>query len=267
MLRLGGHGLLDDLGCGMTSVTPYALCDYKCVYCCTGVQGNSKPIMSTEDAVRELREHLASAPTPHIALFGALSDAYPNVEREIGMTRVLLAAALDAGARLTVITKGDIVLRDLDLLVTGARDLVNVQVSICCSDDEVLRELDPGAPSGTVRFGVIEELRLAGVTVGLNMLPWIPGITDTETLIQRVHPDVEVVVGPLSMGPDTDTKRVLGQAYRRQDVWDRYLEEYRRFGHYPNTSWIRPSPPPDENYPMYRMPVLDPPAASEPARA
>jgi len=250
----------------MTSVTPYALCDYRCVYCCTGVQGASKPIMSAEEAVREVREHLASEPAPYILLFGALSDAYPSVEREIGITRVLIEAAVDAGARFTIVTKGDIVLRDLDLL-TAAGDLANVQVSICSSDDDMLRSLDPGAPSGTVRFGVIEQLRRARVAVGLNMLPWIPGITDTETLIGRVHPDVEVVIGPLSFGPGTDTKRVLGRTYRRQDVWDRSLEEYERLGHHPNTSWIRPSLPPDENQPLFRLPVLDPPMASEHARA
>jgi DNA repair photolyase len=246
----------------MVSVTPYALCDYRCVYCCTGVQGVSKPLMSTEQAVDELRAHLDAATTPPLLLFGALSDAYPSVEPEVGITRALVTAAVEGGARFTIVTKGEHVLRDLDLL-TAARDRANVQVSICASDDDVLQKLDPGAPSGTVRFGVIEQLRRAGIAVGLNMLPWLPGVTDTETLIARVHPDVEVVIGPLTFGPDTDTKRVLGRTYRRDEVWRDYLEEYARLGHHRNTSWVRPSLPPNENEPLFRLPVLDAPSAQQ----
>lgn len=242
----------------MTSVTPYSLCDYRCVYCCTGVQGRSKPLMTADEAVRELQRHLAEAETPPLLLFGAVSDAYPSVERELGMTRSLVAAAVDAGARFTVVTKGDIVLRDLDLLRAHG-ELANVQVSVCCSDDAMLKRLDPGAPSGTTRFAVIEQLRQAGVKVGLNMLPWLPGVTDTETLINRVQPDVEIVIGPLVFGAGNDTKRVLDRTYFKEDVWERYYEEYARLGHHPNTSWVRRSPPPHENDPMYRLPVLEPP--------
>jgi len=266
MLRMGGHGLLTDLGCSMTSVTPYALCDYRCVYCCTGVQGASKPLMSADDAVDELRHHLASATTEPLLLFGAISDAYPSVEREVGITRSLVAAAVDTGARFTVVTKSETVLRDLDLLA-ASRDRANVQVSICSSDDEVLRKLDPGAPSGTARFAVIERLRRAGIRVGLNMLPWLPDVTDTERLIARVHADVEVVIGPLVFGHGADTKRVLGRTYHKEEVWTRYYDEYARLGHHRNTSWIRRSPPPHENNPMFRLPVLDAPVEPEHVRA
>jgi DNA repair photolyase len=256
-LRLGITDLLTDLGCGMTSVTPYALCDYRCVYCCTGVQGTSKPMLSADEAVGKVREHLAATPSQPILLVGALSDAYPSVERGLGITRAIVAYLVDAGAPFTIVTKSDIILRDLDLLVAHG-DGAWVQVSICSVDDDVLSKLDPGAPSGTVRLGVIDELHRSGVRVGMNLLPWIPDVSDTEALIARVPDDVEVVVGPLSFGPDRDRQTLLGRTYTREEVWARYMDEYARFGHHENTSWVKPSLPPEENNPMYRLPVREP---------
>jgi DNA repair photolyase len=241
----------------MTSVTPYALCDYRCVYCISGVQGISEPMVSAEEAIGKLREHLAAATSPPILLIGALSDAYPSVEREYGVTRAIIAELVDAGVPFTVVTKSEIILRDLDLLVAHG-ERAHAQISICSVNDDVLRRLDPGAPSGTARFGVIEQLHRAGVRVDLNLLPWIPGISNTRALIERVPDGVEVVIGPLSFDPGTDTRRMLGRTYTRDEVWAAYMDEYARLGHLPNTSWIEPSLPPEENNPMYRLPVLEP---------
>jgi DNA repair photolyase len=259
--RMGITDLLTDLGCSMTSVTPYALCDYRCVYCITGVQGASKPMMSAEQAVAELREHLATAPSPPMLLIGALSDAYPSVEREFGVTRSIVAHLVDADVPFTIVTKSDIILRDLDLLVAHG-DRAHVQVSICSVDDDVLRLIDRSAPSGTVRFGVIDKLHRAGVRVDLNLLPWIPDVSDTEAVIARVPSDVEVVVGPLAFGPGNDRRRLVGRTYTRDEVWARYMVEYARFGHIENTSWIEPSLPPEENNPLYRLPVLQRPGGA-----
>jgi DNA repair photolyase len=252
---MGITDLLTDLGCGMTSVTPYALCDYRCVYCITGVQGTSKPMISAEEAVGKLREHLATTTSPPCLLVGALSDAYPSVERDVGITRAIVADLVEAGVPFTIVTKSEIILRDLDLLVAHG-ERAHVQVSICSVDDHVLRQLDPGAPSGTVRFGVIDKLHGAGVCVDLNLLPWIPDISDTEGLIARVPSDVEIVVGPLAFGPGSDRRRLLGRTYTRDEVWGRYMDEYARFGYVRNTSWIQPSLPPEENNPLYRLPML-----------
>jgi DNA repair photolyase len=250
----GVHSLFVDLGCGMWSVTPYALCDYRCVYCCTGVQGSSKPILDRTGAIAEVRRRLDPSEPP-IVLIGALCDAYPPVEREHAITRGIVETLVEARQPFTIITKGDVVLRDLDLLRAHG-DLAYVQVSISSTDEEALRHLDPGAPPGHVRFEIIDELHRSGVPVGLNALPWIPDVSDTANLIARVPSDVEVVFSPLSFGPDRSSMRLLGRPFSRPEVWRRYLEEYRRFGDVPNTSWVRPSPPPEENHPLRRLPKL-----------
>ena len=240
----------------MWSVTPYALCDHRCVYCITGVQGVSAPIMSAGDTRHATRRFVRSAPADALYLLGAFSDAYPNVEAETGLTRAVLEELVAAGARVTIITKGTTVLRDVDLLVQDG-DRIQVQVSLCTLDEEALARLDVGAPTGAARLAVVDALLGAGLRVGVNALPWIPGVTDTGALIDAVDPAAEIVFSPLAFGENRDSMRLLGREYRRPDVWLAYDDAYRAFGHVPNTSWVRPSPPPQENHPLARLPRPD----------
>ena len=256
---MAGRGLssIFERICGdMWSVTPYALCDHRCVYCITGVQGVSDPIMATDDARDATRRFVRAASSDSLYLLGAFSDAYPNVEAETGLTRAVLEELLAADVRVTIITKGTSVLRDVDLLVLGG-DRVQVQISLCTLDEDVLARLDVGAPIGAARLVVVDALLRAGLRVGVNALPWIPGVTDTAALIDAVDPSVEIVFSPLAFGEGRDSMRLLGREYRRPDVWHAYDEAYRAFGHVPNTSWVRPSPPPQENHPLVRLPRPD----------
>lgn len=50
--------------------------------------------------------------------------------------------------------------------------------------------------------------------------------------------------------------KLLGTTYKRDEVVSRYMAEYLKYGHIPNTSWVKPTPPPQENDPMFRLPVL-----------
>lgn len=244
---------------GMWSVTPYAQCDFKCVYCCTSAQGESVAVDGLADAsVEHIGELLAAVPSGDLLIFGAFSDAYPNVERDVGLTRRVLEVAVRQRWRVTIVTKGDTVLRDVDLL--RQLDEALVQISICSTDDAALARLDPGAPSATERFAVIDELHAAGIPVELNALPWIPDVTDTDALLARLPDGVVANLSPLGFGPN-DSMRLLGTTYTRAVVWERYLAEYERLGHLVTTSWVRPSLPPEENHPIDRLPQLDAPAA------
>lgn len=243
---------------GMWSVTPYARCDIRCVYCCTGAPGRSEPVAGLE-GTDGIRAALAGVPADDLLILGAFSDAYPNVESTVGLTRRVLGEIVRTGRRLTIVTKGVTVLRDLDLL-RAAGDRALVQVSVCTTDEESLRRMEPDAPSGARRLAVIAELAAAGVPVELNALPWIPGISDTEALLDRLPPGVRVNLSPLATGGDE--LRLLQRTFRRSDVWEAYFAEYRRLGHLEHTSWIEPSLPPDENHPLARLPRLAPPVGA-----
>ncbi len=246
------HDLCLEICAGMWSVTPYARCDFRCRYCCTSVQGESEPIAGIEGDAAVLAA-IRAVPSEDLLILGAFSDAYPSVEPDLGITRRVLEAMVRLGRRVTIVTKGATVLRDVDLLQeVGDRALV--QISICATDDEILRQIDPGAPSGTRRFEVLRELHVAGVAVELNALPWIPGVSDTAGLLARLPDGVRANFAPLATGGEE--LRLLRHRFRRSEVWAAYLNEYRRFGHLEQTSWIRPSPPPNENHPLFRLPRL-----------
>lgn len=248
-------GLLDQICHRMWSLTPYDRCDFRCVYCCTRVQGTSRASVSTDDFETQLATALERVPTDELVIMGAYCDAYPQLDERLALARRALQVLDRTPHPFSIVTKSRTVLRDLDLLVRH-RDRCIVEVSICTTDDAILRRLDPEAPSGTERFGVLHALHDAGLTVHLNALPWIPDVSDTAGLIRRTPRDVQIIFAPLATGVDRDTMTLLGRRYTRRELWERYFEEYDCFGHVPNTSWVRPSLPPAENDPMFRLPML-----------
>lgn len=260
-------GMFGPIGCGMWSLTPYDECDFRCLYCCTKVQGTSKPAVAPAEFLTQLRQHLDAAPWLDLVIVGAFCDAYPPAEGDWGLTRQALEELARRRRRFVICTKSTTVLRDLDLL-REHRFRCQVYVSICSADDAVLRRLDPGAPGVEERMATLWSLRDAGIDARVNVLPWIPGITDIAALVARIPAESEIVVGPLAVGVDRDSMSLLGKRYTREAVNALYMEDYRRYGHIPNTSWVRPSPPsPGENDPMYRLPVLASPSAPSPASA
>lgn len=236
----------------MWSVTPYARCDFRCVYCCTSAQGDSEPILGDDAIDAAVAEMLEQVPVEDLIIFGAFSDAYPNAELEHGTTRTILGQVIEQQRRVSIVTKGTGVLRDIDLL-TRAPEGTLVQISICSTDEAALAKLDPGAPTGAERFEIIAELAAAGIQVELNALPYIPDVSDLDAMLDRLPAGVGVVISPLSFGGG-DRLRLLGRTLRREEVWERYLAEHRRLGHLEHTSWVRPSLPPEENHPLYRLP-------------
>jgi DNA repair photolyase len=250
-------GLLDPICCGMWSVTPYERCDFRCVYCCTRVQGRSEAPGPTPAVLDAFRAALRDVPADELLILGAFSDAYPPVEAETGLTRAIVTEIIRQQRPLTIVTKGTTVRRDADLLRRHRGAQCLVQISISSVDDAVLRRMDPGAPSIDERFETLLALRDAGVEVNVNLLPWIPGVTDTDAIIARTPSDVEIVVAPLAVSAYGDRIKMLGRTFLREEVNAAYMDEYRRLGHVRNTSWVKPSPPPTENDPLYRLPVLE----------
>jgi DNA repair photolyase len=250
----------------MWSVTPYKLCDYRCVYCCTGVQGQSDPLMTPEEAVAETRRVVPTfgdnqeEKALRLMILGAFADAYPSVELEHGITRAILTELVAMGERVNIVTKGTSVLRDIDLFL-AAGDRCTVQISVCSTDDDALVRIDGHSPPGSERLRVIDELYRAGVHVEVNALPWIPGVTHTGELIARIPTDVPITFSPLSFGEGRDSRHMLGRLFTRDQVWQAYGEAYEEYGHIANTSWVKPTLPPEENHPILRLPRLAPRAA------
>ena len=178
------------------SLNPYRGCQHGCIYCYArpshaylglspGLDFETE-IFYKPEAPALLRAELARPgyrPAP-VAL-GSNTDAYQPSERHLEIARGLLRVLHEARHPVVVITKSDLVLRDLDLLADLARErLAAVLVSITTLDSQLARRLEPRAAAPGRRLAAIEGLTAAGVPCGVLVSPVIPGLTDHE--IERI---------------------------------------------------------------------------------
>jgi DNA repair photolyase len=114
-------------------------------------------------------------------MLGANTDPYQPVEKRHKVTRSILEVLDRTRHPVAVITKSAMVLRDLDLLTSLARDnLASVSLSVTTLDDELKRKLEPRAASPAARVRTLAALAAAGVPCGVMVAPVIPAITDHE---------------------------------------------------------------------------------------
>jgi DNA repair photolyase len=178
------------------SINPYRGCEHGCVYCYArpshaymdlspGIDFETK-LFYKADAARLLEEELAR---PGYVVkpitIGANTDPYQPIERELRVTRSLLEVLERTRHPVTLVTKGTMILRDLELLSSLNNDgLVNVFVSLGTLDPELKRSLEPRAAAPAARLRVIRELSAAGIPTGVLIAPIIPAINDAE--VERV---------------------------------------------------------------------------------
>jgi DNA repair photolyase len=121
-------------------------------------------------------------------VIGTATDPYQPAERRFRITRgVLETLAEQRGLSVTIITKSPLVTRDVDLLLRiAARSRLSVHVSLITTDRELARRLEPRAPTPEARLRAIARLRAHGIEVGVNVMPVLPGITDSPRLLDSL---------------------------------------------------------------------------------
>ena len=174
------------------SINPYRGCEHGCVYCFArpthaylglspGLDFETR-ILAKPDAprllVRELsRRNYRCRP---IAM-GTNTDPYQPLERRLHITRDILRVLSDFNHPVSIVTKSDGVLADLDLLAgMAARNLAKVYLSITTLDGGLARRLEPRAAAAAKRLAAVHALAEAGVPVGVMVAPVIPALTDSE---------------------------------------------------------------------------------------
>jgi DNA repair photolyase len=174
------------------SINPYRGCEHGCIYCYARAthsyldlspgQDFETQLFYKPDAQQLLRTELAApgyVASP-IAL-GANTDPYQPVERELRVTRGILELLLAQKHPVTIVTKGSLILRDLDLLAELARHrLVAVNVSVTTLDHDLKRRMEPRTAGPEQRLRMIRALTDAGVPTGVLAAPIIPALNDHE---------------------------------------------------------------------------------------
>jgi DNA repair photolyase len=123
----------------------------------------------------------------HIAI-GTATDPYQPAEREYGVTRACLEElAKREGLSVSIITKSNQIVRDIDVLQRlASRSNLAIDITITTLRPGLTRLLEPRAPRPDLRLGAVEQLREAGLAVGVSASPLIPGITDREGDLEAV---------------------------------------------------------------------------------
>jgi DNA repair photolyase len=156
---------------------------------------------------------------------GTATDPYQPAEAEAKVTRRFLeAVAQHRDVRLGIVTKGALVLRDLELLqAIHRRSSLSIHVSLVTPHADLARRLDPWAPLPDVRIEVMRRLREAGLDTCLALAPVLPGITDDE-------PSLDLLLGRVAAaGVDRMFSNVLFLRSPTKEKFLRWLEaEYPR---------------------------------------
>lgn len=174
------------------SINPYQGCEHGCVYCYarpTHAWHDLSPGLDFEtrvlykpNAARLLEHELAATNyvCDPIAL-GSNTDPYQPAEKKLGITRQILETLWQHRHPLTIITKGTLLERDLDLLALFAEcNLVSVRISLTTLDSASKRGLEPRAASPEARLRLVEMLAERHIPVGALIAPVIPAINDHE---------------------------------------------------------------------------------------
>jgi DNA repair photolyase len=180
------------------SLNPYMGCVHRCTFCYVRAfekraerpfdERYGTSIRVKINVADVLRRELARATwQPEWVAIGAATDPYQPAEGRYKLTRACIETLAEAANPFSIITRGPMIVRDLDALVEASRRAsVSVTFSIPTLDDEVWRKTEPSTAHPRQRFRAVKRLIDAGVKVGVGMAPILPGISDRPDQLAEV---------------------------------------------------------------------------------
>ena len=180
------------------SLNPYTGCEHRCAFCyvrafelradrpaddrygrTVRVKTNVAAVLRSELARRSWRKEAV--------VIGAATDPYQPAEGRYRLSRQCLEALHDFSNPASLITRGPMIVRDVDVLSSLARRAeFHVSFSIPTLDDDIWRKTEPGTAHPRQRLRAIEKLTAAGIDVGVSMAPILPGLSDRPELLEAV---------------------------------------------------------------------------------
>jgi DNA repair photolyase len=180
------------------TINPYRGCEFACKYCYArythefmemrdGVDFERK-IYVKQRAAGLLRQELRHVKTGEQIAMGTATDPYQPAERRYEVTRAIVEElVLHSGLDLGIVTKSDLILRDMELLQRlGERNRLFVNVTVTTVNVKLARILEPRAPRPDLRLEAVCKLNQAGIAAGVICSPVLPGITDSKRNLESV---------------------------------------------------------------------------------
>jgi DNA repair photolyase len=178
------------------TINPYRGCSHACVYCFARPTHTYLELDSGKDFDNEivvkvnvadvLRKELAKPSWGrHPVALGTNTDPYQRAEGRYALMPGIIGALADSGTPFSILTKGSLLRRDLDLLVEANKRVpVDLAMSIAVYDDDLQQSIEPGTPTTKARLATVTAVREHGLGCSVFLMPIIPFLTDT-----RAHLD------------------------------------------------------------------------------
>lgn len=215
------------------SINPYRGCEHGCVYCyarptheylgmSAGLDFETK-ILVKENAPTLLCNELAAKKwVPQALGISGVTDCYQPIERKLKLTRQCLEVLLDFRNPGLIVTKNQLVTRDIDILQEMAQyKCICVFISLSSLRDELVQVLEPRTSRPQARLKAMRELSQAGIPVGLMLAPVIPGLND--------HEIPAVIEAASEAGVDFASYIMLRLPHATKEIFSSFMNE-----HYPN---------------------------------
>ena len=180
------------------SLNPYMGCVHRCTFCYVrhferradrpADDRYGRSIRVKTNVAEVLRRELARASwgREQVAV-GTATDPYQPAEGRFRLTRACLLELAASGTPFSIITRGPLIVRDLDVLEQAAREVaVSVNVSLPTIDERVWRTTEPGTAPPASRLRAVRALADAGIDVGIGMAPILPGLSDAPEQLAAV---------------------------------------------------------------------------------
>ena len=179
-------------------INPYRGCEFACKYCYARYTHEFMEMRDSLDFERKiyvkkhsawlLRQELKHVRSGQSIAIGTATDPYQPAERKFEITRAVMEEfARHEGFSLGLVTKSDLILRDLDLLrAIAAKNRLRIHITITTTDTNLARILEPRAPRPDLRFSAVKKLIAAGISTSVNCAPVLPGITDSPMELENV---------------------------------------------------------------------------------
>jgi DNA repair photolyase len=227
------------------TINPYRGCEFACKYCYArythefmemrdGVEFEQK-IYVKQHAAELLRRDLRRVKRGEAIALGTATDPYQPAERRYEVTRGILEEfSRHRSFELGIVTKSDLVVRDLDLLRTVAmNNALSIHITVTTMNVELARILEPRAPRPDLRIAAVRELSQAGINVGVSASPVLPGITDAASSLEDVVRAAaaagarHIFAGPLFLKPCSAAIFLPFLAKEFPQLVENYRQRYR----------------------------------------
>ena len=239
------------------SLNPYMGCEHRCTFCYVRAFEKRAERPSDDRYGRTIRVKVNIAAVlraelgrrrwaGEMVVIGAATDPYQPAEGTFRLTRACLETLADRANPAGIITRGPMIVRDIDVLTHLARQAeLGVTFSVPTLDEEVWRRTEPGTPHPRRRLEALSRLVAAGVKANVGMAPILPGLSDRPDQLEAVVVAARAAgacgiwANLLYLRPGTKEHFLESLARHWPELLPRYEDEY-RLGAYLNEERSRP---------------------------